>query len=655
MAKKKRKPIKIITLDTETYNGLLGNLKKIAIYDGKQIYYGDTFNDIQLILANYHKAGFTVHVYIHNMEFDLRKIWDSIKHEVVWEKSLAINGKMATLYCEQYIFHDSFKLLPMALAKLSKDFEVEHGKLDLWEECKKRYPKQYKNLVDFLDRCPIDDPLFIEYLGYDVLSLYEVIEKLIDLTGIEPEDFVKRVSTASLSRFIFKNGHKGKIFKQNGNTLTDYDYLCLYKWQFDLETEDFIRQSYCGGRTEVFKIVLDHKGKHYDVNSEYPYVCHDKVFPIGKPTFTDKPKIVEYNWNKWLKYHEGLGFLNCTVYIPKQNIPPLPVKMGKLVFPCGVVCGVWTYTELEYAIKNCGVKILEYHAMCHFEKTYPIFKNFIKEFYQMKEQATIENNKSKRQFAKLIQNVAYGYTGMKREKSKLIPLEEIEKYNLEDINYIDDQLGFAEVTSNVDSEYIQVQVASYVTSYARLVLLDALRYCDARGNVYYCDTDSIVTDVPLPPEKIHKTKLGFWDLESEPDRGIFLMPKVYTEREANETNIKFKGISKETQKTLTFEYYDMILQELKDGIKDGRTVEKNKTLLRSILYMQKQNLPNNYYEVRDKKMNYRNAQKRQMFYDENRTEPLYFETIDDFMNFEFKKLPKRVQLNEQTGGIISAT
>lgn len=653
---KKRKRVKIITLDTETYNGLLGDLKKIAIYDGKDIYYGNCFNDVQPILANYHVAGYDVHVYIHNMEFDLRKIWQDIKHDVVWEKSLAINGKLATVKCEDYTFHDSFKILPMSLKKLSEDFEVEHGKLDLWQEVQRLYPKQYQNLVDFLDRCPIDDPLFIKYLGYDVLSLYEIIQKIIRLTGIEPEDFVKRVSTASISRYLFKKGHKGKLFKQSGNTLTDYDYLCSYKWQFDSETEDFIRESYCGGRTEVFKIFLDHPGKHYDVNSEYPFVCHDKLFPIGKPEYIDKPNIVEYRWKDWLNNHTGLGFINATVYIPKQNIPPLPVKMGKLVFPCGTVCGIWTYPELEYAIKNCGVVIKEYHALVHFDKTYPIFKNFIEEFYTMKEQATIEKNKSKRQFAKLIMNVAYGYTGMKREKSKLVKLEDAtEKYELKDIKYLDDELGFAEVESVVDSEYIQVQVASYVTSYARLVLLDALRYCDKRGNVYYCDTDSIVTDVELPEEKIHPTKLGYWDLESEPQRGIFLMPKVYTEKFANEKeNIKFKGISKDTQSTLSYSYYESILKELQDGIKNGRVVEKNKTLLRSILYMQKKDLPSNYYEVRDKQMNYRNAQKRTMFYNDNKTASLYFETVEDFQNFEFKPLPKHIELDARTGVIKNA-
>ena len=218
---KKKKPIKLITLDTETYNGLIGGLKKIAIYDGLKVYYRDTFKDTDPILSNYHISGYEVHVYIHNAEFDLRKFWGDFKHDIIWEKSLIINGKVAKITCENYTFHDSFKILPMSLAKRSKGFNVEHGKLDLWEQVQERYPKQYTDLVDFLDRCPIDDYLFLEYLGYDVISLYEVLMALKELTGLSLYDFVGRISTASLSRFIFKNGYKGKPFVTGDSNQTD--------------------------------------------------------------------------------------------------------------------------------------------------------------------------------------------------------------------------------------------------------------------------------------------------------------------------------------------------------------------------------------------------------------------------------------------------
>ena len=417
MARKLKKPIKILTIDTETYNGLIGGLKRIAVYDGKTVTYGYKYVDIEPVLLSYEEQGFDVHIYIHNLEFDARKLPELFdKKRIDWKGSLCINGKLATIKCKHYTIHDSFKLLPLSLKKLSKGFNVEHGKLDLWEEVQKTYTDQYKDIVDFLDRCHEDDELYLKYLGYDVQSLYEVIYNLIAIAGLSEHDFVGRISTASLSRFMFKNGYKGKQFKGEFSTLTDYEMMCSYKWFYDLETEEFIREAYCGGRTEVFKPRLEVQGFHYDVNSLYPFVMskdlenplEDAQYPIGKPEYTGSGKVAENVYRKWQKMKNGLGFINCKVFIPEQPIPPLPVKMGKLTFPCGEVVGTWTYEELDYAEKECGVEIREFYAGVHFKQTYPVFARFVTEFYKLKEKGGIEKNEPLRTLAKVILNVGYG-------------------------------------------------------------------------------------------------------------------------------------------------------------------------------------------------------------------------------------------------------
>ena len=527
----KARPIKLLTLDTETYNGLIGGLKRIAVYDGESVTYGYTFEDIEPILINYYNKGFKPIVYIHNLEFDARKIpciFDDSR--IKWSQCFVINGKLARITCKKYSFQDSFKILPMSLRKLSNDFDVEHGKLDLWEEVKKKYGEEYHDIVDYLDRCNVDDELYLKYLGYDVISLYEIVEKLIEVSGLTLQEFVKCITTASLSRHIFKNGYKGKPFKNPHNFKTDFQMLSMHDFSNDLETEEFLRCSYCGGRTEVFKILLEKKAYHYDVNSLYPYVCYNYDYPIGRPTFYSTEESAERYFLNWMKDHEGLGFLCCEIFIPMQNIPPLPVKMGKLAFPCGYVWGTWTFEELEYAILECGCKIMKYHEVCAFTRTYPVFKNFIDTFSKMKEEADINGNLSLRTFSKLLQNVAYGYTGMRRDnKSTLDSIKNIDKYDSDEILGINTELGFIEVKQLVKSRYIQVQVASYVTSRARLVLLKALRNADKLGTVYYCDTDSIVTDVLLPNDMVDAHKLGYFKLESTPLKGVFLQPKVYAE------------------------------------------------------------------------------------------------------------------------------
>ena len=538
MGRKIKRPVKLITLDTETYNGLIGGLKRIAIFDGEEITYGYNFNDVEPKLIEYYDAGFDVHVYIHNIEFDARKIPEIFdKKRINWGKCFVINGKLATVSCKKYTFHDSFKLLPMSLSKLSKDFNVEHGKLDLWEEVQKTYPGMYKDIVDFLDRCDIDNELYLRYLGYDVKSLYEVLEVLIELSGIPLNDFVNRISTASLSRYIFKNGWKGKEFRNPFGGKSDYEILTQYNYRNDLYLEEFLRDSYMGGRTEVFKIQLLLKAFHYDINSLYPFIMLGE-FPVGKPVHVDDEEQARFYFERWQQDRNGIGFLHCDVYVPFQHIPPLPVKMGKLAFPCGHIYGVWNFEELQYAIEHCGCKITKFHEVVYYENTYPVFERFINTMIDVKNEGTLTGNDALRTFGKLIMNVGYGYCGMRRDdKTSLRDIGEIDKF--ETIKFADSELGYIEVPTEINAEYIQVAVASTVTARARLELLKALKYCDSKGTVYYCDTDSIVTDVELPSSWVDSVELGKWDLEGEPLKGLFLRPKVYSEVLENKTNINW--------------------------------------------------------------------------------------------------------------------
>lgn len=632
----KKKPIKILTLDTETYDGLIGSIKRIAIYDGENVTYGYTFSDIEPELIRLSRK-YSVHVYVHNLEFDARKMPEIFKDgNIKWEKSFVINNKLATIACKKYIIHDSFKLLPMSLSSLSKDFEVAHGKLNLWDEVQQRYQDEYSDLVDFLDRCDVDDPLYLEYLGYDVMSLYEVLQKIIDISGIEPEVFVNRISTASLSRYLFKNGYKGQVFKAWSNTRTDYEIMCQFNYKDDLDIEEFLRAAYCGGRTEVFTPRLFKPGRHYDVNSLYPSQMLGD-FPVGKPRYYNRGGMAEQRFKEYQTKKIGHGFVHAHVYIPMQDIPPLPVKMGKLVFPCGHVYGVWTYEELDYAVTECGVTIQEYFACVHYDNSYPVFRNFIECFYKIKEQASIDGNESLRTFSKLIQNVGYGYTGMSRDKTQLRSIKDIDKYR-DELVYINEKLGYIEVPADIKSEYIQVQIAAYVTSRARIALLKALRYCADHGTVYYCDTDSIVTDVYLPESMTHQSELGKWKLEGEPQRALFIMPKVYVESYKNEKdNVKFKGISKDTQRDLDYEYYEEIYHDILEGDKDSIVVEKNRITLRSIMYMKKNDIDMSHYEKRDKKLNLKSDQKRKMDYESNKTFAHYFDSIEQFRDFSFSR------------------
>ena len=647
---RKKRDVKIITLDTETI-GLDGPLKRIAIYDGSKVHYGYTFADIEPQLDFYYEQGYFPEIYIHNADFDLRKLPEIFrKGNVLWNTTRKINNKYARLTCKHYTIHDSFKIFPSSLASISKDFDLKHGKLDLWDAVQKAYPGQYTDHVDFLNRCDRDDPLYLEYLGYDVISLYEALEKVMEIAKLTPADFTKIMSTASLSRYLFKNGHGEKEFKAPDRDKTDFEILCSCKaWSSEktmrgtdisyLECEYKIRAAYYGGRTEVFKPIAPGRAYYYDVNSLYPSVMVDNEYPVGYPEYINDPNIARYEWEHWMEYRRGLGFIRADVFIPEQTIPPLPCRMGKLAFVTGHVSGTWTYNELAYAVENCGVVVEKVHEVIHFKRTFKVFHNFVTEFYKLKEQATIDKNKALRNFSKLVLNTAYGWTGLKREgKTGLRDMNMYEKWkDTGRILYTNEEMGYFEIVDKVNATTVQVPVAAYVTSYARLVLLDALRKQAEKGEVYYCDTDSIICSAEMPPEIVDPSRLGAWDCENIIDSGIFLQPKVYTYQIAGEDHIKFKGITKQRQKQLDRDFYMEILRKLQAGEKDKIIVELGRQSLPTLAVAQKKHEDPNRLNIMDKGINVGAKQKRDIDYINNTSKAWNMGSLEEFETFNFNE------------------
>lgn len=617
------------------------------------MFYGYNFEDVEWQIVQYWEAGFHPHVYIHNMDFDLRKIPSVFrKGNVLWNTTKKINNKYVRLDCEKYTFHDSIKLLPMSLAKLSYDFNVEHGKLDLWEAVQETYPGEYEDHVDFLIRCDQDDDLYLRYLGYDVISLYEVLQKLMAIAKLETKQFVRILTTASLSRYLFKNGYGGEVFKDPGSTKTDYEILTYNKsWASTkkmknsnityLECENKIREGFYGGRTEVFKPICA-GGYHYDVNSLYPSQCLDNYYPVGYPEYLCGFDECNLLWHKWLRNRQGLGFIKADVYVPPQNIPPLPSKIGKLAFLTGYITGTWTYVELLYAVEKCGVEIQHIHEMIHFKRVYKVFHNYVGCFYKLKEKASIEGNDSLRAFAKLILNVAYGWTVLNRyDKTACKDISLYEKWFDKDpecILYSNEDLGMFEIEDFVRSDSVQAQVGAYVTSYARLVLLDALRNQEKEGEVYYCDTDSLVCDTPLPDSMVHSSKIGLWDLEGVVDSAIFLQPKVYTECVNGKDHIKFKGVTKSRQNSLGRSDYEEILHLLQSKRRGKLIIEEGRTSLPSLSVAQKNHLDPNVLNEIDKSIILGNKQKRDIDYAGNTSRPWHMGSLDEFVRFSFSRI-----------------
>ncbi len=458
-----------LTLDSETY-GLEGQVRRLAIYDGKDVYHTFNFKEMILYINKYLKYTKQVHIYIHNLEFDLRKIMNEIeKDKILWEECLFINNRFVKFVTEDFILHDSFALLPISLKQLSKDFDIKEGKKDLWEIISTEYPNIFENIGDYFNNCLLDDYYYIEYLEYDVISLYRILKRFCKKLHIHYKDLFTILTTSSLSRHIFKNGFGNIRFESKD--MSDFKRMTKFSsWHSEKinksgysyrEIEDKIRESYFGGRTEVFKSKIG-KGFHYDVNSLYPYVMMVNEFPVATPHIFDFELEIKRMWNMWLKDHHGMGYMECKIYVPKKtNIPILPVRKSKLFFPTGFLKGVWTFHELEKAIEN-GAEILEFEKMFYWDKTYPIFKKFVETLSNLKIVSKEQGDKSLTFITKLLMNSGYGYLCMRRDDKECFRLKPSEEDIMNDrIICYNDEFGYFRVMADVKSATIQVHVGSY--------------------------------------------------------------------------------------------------------------------------------------------------------------------------------------------------
>jgi DNA polymerase elongation subunit (family B) len=391
-----------------------------------------------------------------------------------------------------WILRDSFALLGFSLEKLTNNFNVEHKKGDFehskinwknWKELKKEW---------------------LPYLKDDCRGLFEVVTKF--------EKRILEMFNTNLAKIVTIAQLAMVVYRKNYLPLEIPNYTSI---------ESDIRKSYFGGRTEIFKMHGENLN-YYDVNSLYPFVMLEKEFPVGSPYYTK-------SFNLW-----DFGIAQIEAIAPKDlKIPVLPYRTEdkKLIFPVGKIKGWYPTPEIQKAVeKGYKVKILGGYV---FEKK-PLFKNYIKRLYKLKKNS--KKNSVDYMTSKLLMNSLYGKFGQRRIKSQYF-INPKDKIGLEPLDIFEDIPIY---TKEVNSKacHILPAIASFVTSYARLELYKWFEEVEKQEkSVYYCDTDSIVTDAILPFGK----ELGELDLEQVIQKGIFVLPKMYAIKTKNGEFVKCKG------------------------------------------------------------------------------------------------------------------
>jgi hypothetical protein len=537
------------TLDTET-RGFFGSIFAAGLYNGKR--YTSYTDNIPANIWDYFKAKkvlrgkgkrskANIYCYVHNLEFDLAKLFEEdsrFLQGMDWDNCLIIRNRIVKaaikIGSNKIIFKDSYSIFPSSLDKLSKSFAVQHYKKSAELEEYIR-ANNYKDKNDFFSRVQADDPMLQSYLQADCISLHEIISAGLTFSELSEKTFNQYVVTAAnLAMMVFKHSYED-----------DYDDLCE---GYTNESEADTRQAYYGGRCEVIKNTLEN-GYHYDVNSLYPYIMKNSAFPVGdciKVSGTQAEKV----YRSLTACDYGKVFCHVKVRVdPSVYLPVLPLKRdGKLLFPTGEFSGWWTWDELAFACTR-GTEVIEVCGLQVFNKCKSFFSKYIKKC----EYEKINSIGAKREFYKLLQNTLYGKTGQRRERLtiKLQTATRLKILEYKKIDYINVVItNGITCCQYIDQErrspYIKPHVAAMVTARARMLLFKGIEAIKrAGGHIYYYDTDSLVSDMPLPSGMIDDKEYGKYKLEGEIEQAIFLQPKVYAEKmKGEDLAVKMKGVPK---------------------------------------------------------------------------------------------------------------
>nr|QBM09675.1 hypothetical protein [Dactylella sp.] len=465
-------------------------------------------------------------------------------------------------------FVDSLSLLPINLGDLGESFDVKYKK--------GYFPYAFvnENTLNYIGNTPdrnwfkvgnkvIDTKIYsdfyktnwslkdetLNYLEKDLLCLLEVIDKFNKFIFINYGVQVTESLTISrLALNIFLKNYLGESKIGIINKKSVYND---------------IKKAYYGGINEVYKPY----GKnlyYYDVNSLYPFAAKN-IMPGHKCSFIESENPLDiYNL---------FGFFYAKIKTNNINIGLLPVKQNGLIHPNGSWEGWYFSEELKFAKDNDYE--IEVFKGYQFNKVENIFNKYVDDLYHVKS----TSSGSIKVIAKLLLNSLLGRFGMDILKlnTELVDLDKFKEImatksinswkkvteNDYIVSYVDElsekiinqhNLNYFELLNKNSNKTIEnfnvfsdvsIAITAAITGYARIYMNKIkLEILKNGGNIYYMDTDSIVTDKPLHESLIGK-ELGQFKLEYKIKEAYFISSKTYcliTEDPKEPIVIKSKGV-----------------------------------------------------------------------------------------------------------------
>jgi hypothetical protein len=496
---RRRKNKKVYAFDTE--DDSCGNMTLFAGYDGKECTIFDIKDfeneiDMRLTVIDHLLSVTADDLFAHNLEYDLNNIFGvKFYHEL----ELYYSGRLifARWRNTEKLFLDSFNLSFASLAVVGDIVGLKKIEVN----------GQFYNQ---------------EYVGRDAEIVFHYVNRF--RKSIK-KDF-------QMNAGFTLAGTSQKLF------LTKYDEFFLGGKNVNLK----MLNAYYGGRCEAFFIGEVENVWEIDVNSMYPFVMSNCVFPTGEGFESVEPVTDFFITKVKVKVFDTVQF------------PILAYRTDKLFFPVGEFETWVTSVELKKAFEENQIESIEYLESFNFTERGKPFSEFVNDFYSKRKKAKDEGDEFNSNLYKLILNSCYGRFCLHKGMNVISGIDNgNEKFELKEV--LNDTLALFDykIESDKNKNYA---VGLHVTAYARLQLFDIIKTVFASGFIpLYCDTDSCYFTIKESEtrEKIEETikkvfpisnDLGDLSCEFYP-KATFINAKVYIlEKEDSTKKIKTKGIPK---------------------------------------------------------------------------------------------------------------
>lgn len=560
-----KQPTNFIFFDTETHmnedsNGVFTFPLKLGVMtyvqidkDGvikrrkQEVFYSiDEFMDsLESILRPKSKY----YVFAHNVGFDVR-VLDLVQqfHDRDYQTRPPIINERVFIwdvrkFNTKIVFLDTANLGVQSVRQLGKDLGFD--KLD----------------VDF-DTVSTDD--LITYCIRDV----DILEKFV-------LDYIKFLRDNDMGSFRSTLAGQS-LYAYRKRFMNNPPFIHTHEETLELE-----RLGYHGGRVECFHIgKLPDKPYYYcDINSMYPFAMSGDCLPKRLKGY-DKDVPVRYMGVR-LKRSYVIADVTITTKVPIYPI----IQDNKLIFPIGTFRTVLHHKELERAYNDGSIDVV--HKCAVYERGI-LFDDYVNFLYGRKKQYTIEGNRSYRLMTKLFLNSLYGKFGQQQPYRDLVGetnedvVWRLPVVDMENNRHYQEICWFGEIYREYKEGETPLSIPSIagaITANARYLLWS---YIEIAGidNVYYCDTDSIITnDVGyehLQPY-LNDYDLGMLKVEDKGTRLEIFGNKDYI----FEDSIKVKGVPKSakeialgTWEYLQFQGFTTWLNDGAVGSPTGRTLTK---------------------------------------------------------------------------------